>query len=157
LRVFAWLGSVARLPDPRPGPLQRLGSLLPGGFVVSSWPEPVVRHVSRDRPALDLPSLDEGAAVLVAAGDGEADRLLRPLASVLGTAPRTAVPPTPLGPAWWGTERLVEAVAYPSAPGELAARLDTEITLESCRWCGERVASSPCPFCGSTREGERPP
>lgn len=150
LRVFAWVGSVARLPDPRPGPLQRLGSLLPsGGFIVSSWPEPSVRHIRR---RWDAPRLAGEAAVLVAAKEG-AERLLGPLSGVLSGAPRREVAPTPLGPAWWGTSRLVEAVAYPTALAELGARLETEIALDSCRWCGEWIASDPCPFCGSAREG----
>ena len=109
----------------------------------------MVRHARRE---WDGPPLGEDAELLIA-GAEDAARLLAPLAGLLDGLPRRTVAPTPLGPSWWGTERLVEAVAYPRALDEIAAELDAEINLEPCAWCGEPVASSPCPFCGAVRGG----
>jgi hypothetical protein len=47
----------------------------------------------------------------------------------------------------WGVTHVVEAVEYPLAVEELGARLARRLAVRRCAWCGEAIASRPCPFC----------
>ncbi len=60
------------------------------------------------------------------------------------------VPVPEHGPTWWRTDRLVEAVAYPSDVAALAGRLAAGLEARRCRWCVEPIAAAPCPFCGAS-------
>lgn len=144
---LAWLGTVARLRSPRPRLLDRLRSSLPGGaFVVRAGAEPAVLRGGHDR-RLSLDDVYPQAHVAVTTGGPEAGRWLGPrLAEAFGGAPLSSVPPTSDGPAWWGTGRLVEAVAYPIDVAVLAD--DLFARARPCRWCGAPVLGAPCPACG---------
>jgi hypothetical protein len=156
LHVFAWLGNLAGLSDPAPSLLQRASSLLPGSaFGVSSWPKPSVRRLSRGDESVPVPESDQPLGLAVAPAEGDAEWVGRALEPALGGPPVVEVEATPHGPAWWGTGQLVEAVAYPLKPTPVAKRLLKGLELRKCQWCGETIASAPCPLCGAA--GERQP
>jgi uncharacterized membrane protein YfcA len=145
LAAVAWLGSAAGLRDPRPPAHLRLLSLAPGtGFlVVAGGHEPAV-HRARAR-SLDLqPS--PATTVAVSARRADPERLATAVPQLVGL-PSVAVAPTPAGPSWWGTGRLVEAVVYPSDPDGLARDLLGRLDPWDCAWCGQQIAASPCPCC----------
>src|SRR5680860_557953 len=94
-------------------------------------------------------------------GHGIGDRLHQPSSSPPPRAERGCVetsrggmPPTarfdatPLGPRWWGTARLVEAIAYPVDVPVTARRITQNLSPFLCRWCAEAIATRHCPFCG---------
>ena len=149
LHVFTWLGSVTGLSTPAPTFGQHIASLTPGSaFAVSSHPEPAVHRIGGGE-GVPVPQLTRPARLAVAPrGSGGADWIRDTLNPALGGLELRRVEPTPGGQTWWGTGKLVEAVAYPldarTLTGELVARLDPW----TCRWCHELVASSPCPLCG---------
>jgi hypothetical protein len=149
LHVFTWLASVTGLSTPAPSFGQHLASLGPGSaFGVSSWPEPSVHRLHGEGPGVPVPELTRPSRLAVAPRTERADWVANALNPALGGLELRRVEPTPGGPAWWGTSKLVEAVAYPldvhALVGELVARLDPW----TCRWCRELVARSPCPLCG---------
>jgi hypothetical protein len=151
---LGWLRSVSKLERPRPRLVQHAASYLPWSrFVAYSHPEPAVQRISRSevRPSLPL-ELPPGEHALVYApwtdGEGWVENVL---SRALDLVPRI-VEPSPHAPSWWDTDRVVEAVVHPADMGELGARLAARLELHGCRWCGELVASSPCPFCGSAGE-----
>jgi hypothetical protein len=149
LHAFTWLGSVAGLSTPAPSFAQHLASLAPGSaFGVSSYPEPGVSRLHRDGPTVPVPELEGLHRLVVAPRAGEADWILSSLNPALGNLEVRRVEPTPRGPEWWGTSKLVESVAIPldveRIVGELVAGLDPW----ACRWCRELVGRSPCPLCG---------
>lgn len=148
LAWFAWLGSVKGLREPSPSVIQHASSWVPGSdFGVSSWPEPSVRRLTRSDRGVPVPGLERPSALVVAARDERSTWVAETLAPALGLAPRD-LGPTAGGRAWWGTERLVEAVVHPADPEELATRVATALPWWICRWCGEVAAAEPCPFCG---------
>ena len=144
-----WAASPAS-STPAPSFGQHVASLSPGSaFGVSSYPEPSVHRLGgepRRRPA----AADRAA---VAAGRRAARRRRRAGCATSST-PRSAgsrcaqIEPTPGGPQWWGTGKLVEAVAYPVDVERLAAELTAALDPWICRWCRELIARSPCPLCG---------
>jgi hypothetical protein len=149
LHVFTWLASVTGLSTPAPSFGQHLASLTPGSaFAVSSWPEPAVHRLRGDGSGVPVPQLTRPSRLVVAPRVERADWVLDTINPALGGLEVRRVEPTPGGPDWWGTAKLVEAVAYPldvrALVGELVARLDPW----TCRWCRELVARSPCPLCG---------
>jgi hypothetical protein len=149
LQVFAWLGSVTGLSNPAPSFGQHLASLAPGSaFGVSSYPEPAVHRLSGDGAGVPVPQLTRPSRLAVAAHVERTDWIVNTLNPALGGLEVRRVESTPAGPKFWGTSKLVEAVAYPvdvrGLVGELVARLDPW----TCRWCRELVAWSPCPLCG---------
>jgi hypothetical protein len=149
LHVFTWLGSVAGLSQPQPSFGQHLASLSPGSaFAVTSWPEPAVHRLHGDGPGVPVPELTRPARLVVAPRTDRAAWALDAVNPALGGLEVRRVEPTPRGADYWGTAKLVEAVAHPldvrALVGELVARLDPW----TCRWCRELVARSPCPLCG---------
>src|ERR687895_1766575 len=149
LHVFTWLGSVAGLSNPAPSFGQHLASLAPGSaFGVSSFPEPAVHRLHGDGPGVPVPQLERPSRLAVAPRADRAGWILDEVNPALGGLEVRRVGPTAGGPGFWGTPKLVEAVAVPldtrALVGELVARLEPW----TCRWCRELVARSPCPLCG---------
>lgn len=143
-----WLRSVASLREPSPTLGMHLASYLPrSAFAVCSWSDPPVRRLrDRDRGLPPPPVDGRRMAVAIASRDGDVGWVREVVVPALGRPPVVEVPPTPTGPEWWGTSQLVEAVAYPLEVSELLAAARRQIGLV-CRWCGEKIASPPCPFC----------
>ena len=157
LHHFAWLGSVRGLSEPAPALTQHVASWWPGSeFAASSWPEPAVRRLTKAERGVPVPELPGPAGLVYARQQAEAGWVTGVLASDLGLE-AVEVAPTAHGPTWWGTDKLVEAVAYPSDPAALATRLAEGLDARPCRWCGELVAAEPCPFCGVTDHAEPDP
>jgi hypothetical protein len=148
LHVFTWLGSVSGLSVPAPTLAQHLASLSPGSaFGVSSYPEPSVHKLGRDGAGIPLPRIDRPSRLAVSDHGGSA-AWARTVNAALGGLEVRTVEPTPNGPSWWGTGKLVESVAYPVDVERLAAELAQAADPWTCRWCRELIARSPCPMCG---------
>ena len=148
LHVFTWLGSVSGLSTPAPSLSQHLASLTPGSaFGVSSYPEPTVHRIGRDLPGVPLPRIERPTRLAVSdhGGDGA---WIGAVNAALGDLEVREVDPTPNGPSWWGTGKLVESVAYPVDIEALAQELTAAADPWTCRWCRELIARSPCPMCG---------
>jgi hypothetical protein len=149
LHVFTWLGSVSGLSAPAPTFGQHLASLGPhSAFGVSSWPEPSVHKLSAGEPGVPLPEISRPSRMVVAPRNGDAAWARETISRALGELPVADVEPTPNGPSWWGTSKVVESVVFPVDVAELADELVAELEPWMCRWCRELIASSPCPLCG---------
>jgi hypothetical protein len=149
LHVFTWLGSVSGLSAPAPTFGQHLASLGPNSaFGVSSWPEPSVHKLSAGEPGVPLPEIARPSRMVVAPRAGDAAWARVTVNRALGGLPVAEVEPTPNGPSWWGTGKVVESVVFPVDVAQLAAELLAEIEPWLCRWCRELIAGSPCPLCG---------
>jgi hypothetical protein len=149
LHVFTWLGSVSGLSNPQPSFGQHVASLGPrSAFGVSSWPEPSVHKLEPGKATVPLPQIARPSRMVVAPRGGDAEWAMKIVNRELGGLPVAEVAPTPGGPAWWGTSKLVESVVYPVDVPELVAELVDELEPWVCRWCRELVASAPCPLCG---------
>jgi hypothetical protein len=149
LHVFTWLGSVTGLSSPAPSFGQHVASLSPGSaFAVSSWPEPAVHRLKGDGTAIPLPELTRPSRLAVAPRAEQADWILNTVNPALGNLEVRRLEPTPRGADWWGTAKLVEAVAYPLDVRALSGHLVATLDPWTCRWCRELVARSPCPLCG---------
>ena len=149
LHVFTWLGSVTGLSSPAPSFGQHLASLSPGSaFGVSSFPEPAVHRLGGDGPGVPLPEIARPSRLALAPRSDRESWIVDAVNPALGGLEVRRIEPTPGGPGFWGTPKLVEAVVYPldtrALVGELVARLEPW----TCRWCRELVARSPCPLCG---------
>jgi hypothetical protein len=148
LHVFTWLGSVSGLSVPAPTLGQHMASLSPGSaFGVSSYPEPSVHKLSRDGAGVPLPRIERPSRLAVSDHGGNVT-WVHTVNAALGGLELRMVEPTPNGPSWWGTGKLVESVAYPVDVSTLAAELAQAADPWTCRWCRELIARSPCPICG---------
>jgi hypothetical protein len=149
LHVFTWLGSVSGLSAPAPSFGQHLASLGPNSaFGVSSWPEPSVQKLTSGEPGVPLPEITRPSRMVVAPRNGDTAWARETVNRALGGLPVAEVEPTPHGPSWWGTSKVVESVVFPIDAAELAADLLAELEPWVCRWCRELIARSPCPLCG---------
>jgi hypothetical protein len=149
LHVVTWLGSVTGLSTPAPSFGQHVASLAPGSaFAVSSYPEPAVHRIGGSRSAVPLPLLERPSRLVVAARDGDVDWIAHTVNPALGGLESRQVEPTPGGQKWWGTGKLVEAVAFPVDVERLTTELSAALDPWVCRWCRELIARSPCPLCG---------
>lgn len=149
LYVLAWAGSVAGLQHPSVSLLHHARSLLPGSaFAIGLQPESFVRPISRSKRSVPLAICDHPLELLVAStGQADLSWMLDVVVPALGGVPVREIPPTMHGPQWWGTSRLVEAVGVPSSL-EWLAQATLSGPLAPCVWCGEKIFSVPCPFCG---------
>lgn len=154
LVVVAWLSSVSGLKQPAPSVLQHLGSLSPrSSYVVMLQPERAVLRSGRAQRDLPLHKADRPMELVVAAREGEDPSwLTETLSSLLGRLPIRSVAASRHAAQWWGTSRVVEAVAYPSDLPQLAHELAREQRLRLCGWCSEAIASTPCPFCRNAEQ-----
>jgi len=150
LVVLAWLGSVSKLGKPSPSMGQHILSMWPtSSFAVSFWPEPTVKTLRKKDRTLPLPTTFRPMMLATAARDGaDATWVEEVILPGLGMPPTARFDPTPLGPRWWGTQRLVEAVAYPVDVPVIARRITQSLSPFLCRWCGDAIATRHCPFCG---------
>jgi hypothetical protein len=150
LHILTWLGSVTGLKHPTPSLGQHVASLTPGSaFGVSSFPEPAVHKLQNGQPSVPLPPLVRPSRLVYAPRNGGDERWITHAVNPgLGTLPTLRVEATPGGPAYWGTNKLVEAVVVPADPDGLAAELLQTVDAWACRWCEELIARSPCPMCG---------
>ena len=149
LHVFTWLGSVTGLSTPAPSFGQHVASLTPGSaFAVSSWPEPAVHRLKGDGTGIPVPQIARPSRLAVAPRAGHAEWILDTVNPALGNLEVRRLEPTPRGADWWGTGKLVEAVAYPLDVRALVGQLIATLDPWTCRWCRELVARSPCPLCG---------
>jgi hypothetical protein len=148
LHVFTWLGSVSGLSVPAPTIGQHVASLSPGSsFGVSSYPEPSVHKLGRDGVGVPLPRIERPSRLAVSDQGGNV-AWVHAVNAALGDLEVRTVEPTPNGPSWWGTGKLVESVAYPVDVQRLGAELAQAADPWTCRWCRELIARSPCPMCG---------
>lgn len=149
LVVIAWLGSVAGLSTPAPSLWQHLVSAWPrSAFGVSFWPEPSVRLLTNKDRSVPVPTSYRPTMLAVSSHDGDAHWVKEVVGPALGSPPLKKVEPTPLGPKWWGTTKLTEAVAYPVDVPVIARRITEGQRTFLCRWCAEAIACDHCPFCG---------
>lgn len=149
LHVFTWLGSVSGLSSPSPSLGQHMASLTPGtSFGVSSWPQPSVHKLKGNAATVPLPQIQRPSRLAIAPRSGDPTWIRGPVNAALGHLSIREVEPTPHGPTWWGTGKLVESVAYPIDVEDLAAELGAALAPWVCRWCRELVARTPCPLCG---------
>jgi hypothetical protein len=150
LLVVAWLASVSKLDQPSPSLAQHLASMWPASaFGVSFWPEPSVKTLRKKDRTVPLPTTFRPMMLATAARDGGDPTWIEEVVLPgLGMPPTARFDPTPLGPRWWGTSRLVEAVAYPVDVPVTARRITHELSPFLCRWCGEAIVARHCPFCG---------
>lgn len=154
LLVLACVGSVAGLRHPAVSLLHHARSALPwSSFGVGLQPEAFVQPLARGSQGLPLDPPVESIELLVAPSESaDLTWIVDDVAPALGGVPVRQIPATIHGPAWWGTSRLVEAVGVPTDLKALAeAVLPHDVA--PCRWCGEPIATSPCPFCGDAGQG----
>ncbi len=148
LQAITWLGSVGGLSTPAPTLAQHITSFGPGtAFAVTSFPELAVHRLSKAAPEISLPPVERPSRLAVCDHGGDASWMLGSVAGALDVEVRE-VAPTPAGPKWWGTGKLVEAVLYPTDVQALVRELLAGAETWTCRWCNEVVAGSPCPMCG---------
>jgi hypothetical protein len=155
---IAQLGSVANLRHPTPSLSQHVASWVRrSSFGISWWPQPSVHRLrSKDRGVpLPIAAAWTGApltsaAISVPEGASRAwfSEVVFP---TLGTTSLVEVPPTPLRQRYWGTRRVVDAVAYSPDLEALRSHVFDGRYAAHCRWCGEAVSSDVCPFCGMDR------
>lgn len=155
-KVMAVLGTLAGLEHVPVSVGEHLISLVPGTvhLVVTGAHGRVVR-VRRRRLQLPLPGPSPHLGLLVAAGRRGDDESVRQTLAATGWAPRTAtVEPTTLGPRWWGTDRLVEVVLYPTHEARVHGAMRHLPAVITCSWCDRRTPRLPCVFCGATPSSE---
>jgi len=149
LRVVTWLGSVTGLSQPAPSFGQHVASLAPGSaFAVTSHPAPAVHRLGGKRAGVPLPGVERPSRLVVAPAGGDLAWMLQTVNPALGGLELRRVEATPGGAEWWGTAKLVEAVAYPIDLDRLCAEMTAQLDPWTCRWCRELIARSPCPLCG---------
>lgn len=150
LLVLAWLGGVSKLDRPSPSLAQHLASMWPtSAFGVSFWPEPSVKTLRKKDRTVSLPTTFRPMMLATAAREGgDMTWIEEVILPGLGMPPTARFDATPLGPRWWGTPRLVEAIAYPVDVPVTARRITQNVSPFLCRWCAEAIATRHCPFCG---------
>lgn len=158
LHTITWLGSVTGLKHPAPSLGQHVSSLTPGSaFAVTSFPEPAVHRVRGGDAGIPLPEIHRPSRLVIAARNGDEEWLTGPVNEGLGGLPVLSLEPTPQGPRYWSTSKLVEGVVCPVDADALAAEIMQTAEAWACRWCGELIARSPCPLCGHRARPRRLP
>ena len=72
-----------------------------------------MHRLGGSRAAVPLPQLTRPSRLVVAPRDGDVAWMRDVVHPALGQLEVRQVEPTPGGKKWWGTGKLVEAVAYP--------------------------------------------
>jgi hypothetical protein len=152
IHQITWLNSVSSLKHPAPSLGQHVSSLAPGrAFGVSSYPQPAVHRLKAGELGVPVPPVTRPSRLVVAA------RLTGPVNAALGGLPVLQLDPTPQGPSYWSTGKLVEGIVCPVDVDALAAEIMQSAEAWACRWCGELIARSPCPLCGHRARPRRLP
>lgn len=145
----AFLGSVSRLAHGAPTLTQHARSLLPGArFVAVGAPDPEVRSLRRSEFHLPLPDRPGHFVLQVAPHDAEPDVVARVTEHLGGRFDVRRAEPTPSGPSYWGTTKLVEFALHPADPDAVVSSAASTAPDLACHWCSELVAGPTCPFCG---------
>lgn len=153
MAVLAWVGSVNGVRGLGPSVVQSAMSMVPGtSFGISLTPEPVVRRLSKKDLAVPVPDTEGALEVVVAAREHNPEWVSGFVEPTFSGHPIRDVEQPEGSPAWWGTRRLVEVVAYATDPAALAARVIRGLRRSTCEWCGETIASAACPFCRQPRK-----
>ena len=153
LLIYTWMGSVAGLSNPSPSLMQHVVSLWPPtAFGVSLQPEPLIKRLTPKDRSMPFPTSYRPMSLAVSAhGSGDAEWVREVVAPGLGNPPVKDVEPAHGSSRWWGTSRLVEAVAYPIDVPVVARRMVQGLSRSLCKWCGELIGSDRCPFCALER------
>jgi len=153
LIIYTWMGSVAGLSKPAPSLMQHVASLWPPtAFGVSLQPDPMIKRLTPNDRAMPFPTSYRPMSLAVSAhGSGDAEWVKEVVVPGLGTPPVKEVAPAPGSARWWGTAKLVEAVAYPIDVPVVARRMVQGLSRSLCKWCGELIGSDRCPFCALDR------
>jgi len=153
LIIYTWMGSVAGLSKPSPSLAQHAISLWPPtAFGVSLQPEPLIKRLTPKDRSMPFPTSYRPMSLAVSAhGSGDGEWVREVVAPGLGNPPVKEVEPAPGSSRWWGTSRLVEAVAYPIDVPVVARRMVQGLSRSLCKWCGELIGSTRCPFCALER------
>lgn len=150
---LTWVPSVSGLTEPAPSVLQHARSALPGtSWLVSSWPEPSIRHLSADDPP-PIPRPTQPVGVAMADLDGERQWVTEVVTPHLADAVGVEVDPPWDTVQWWGTKRVTQVVLYPRSIPALTGALATHIDPGLCTWCRRWVGSTTCPWCELPRSG----
>jgi hypothetical protein len=158
IHTITWLGTVTGLKHPAPSLGQHVSSLAPGtAFAVTSFPQPAVHRVRQGEAGVPLPRIERPSRLVVAARNGDDEWLTGPVNQALGGLPVLRIEPTPQGPAYWSTGKVVEGAVCPVDVDALAAEIMQTAEAWACRWCGELIARSPCPLCGHRARPRRLP
>lgn len=154
LAVVSWLGTLTGLKEPAPSVLQHVASWSPSSaFGVVLSPNPAIVRADGAGRSLPLEPPARPMELVVSPQDGaDPAWLVANTQKALGPLRTATVAATKHGASWWGTSRLVEAVAYPSDVAELAQTLARRRRLRLCSWCSEMIASAVCPFCRSAQD-----
>ena len=153
LIIYTWMGSVAGLSKPSPSLAQHAVSLWPPtAFGVSLQPEPLIKRLTPKDRTMPFPTSYRPMSLAVSAhGSGDGEWVREVVAPGLGNPPVKEVDPAPASSRWWGTSRLVEAVAYPIDVPVVARRMVQGLSRSLCKWCGELIGTARCPFCALER------
>lgn len=155
MTVLAWLRSVTGLERPAPSMAQHLRSHAPGAAfaVVLNGSRSGVHTLGKKRSRPNLPKRDGSVGVAVADSGADLDWLRTTCQRWVPDADVHRIQPSPLATRYWGSAPHAEAVVFPVDLGlVLSASRNRSDPAEPCRWCGEAVTSSTCPFCGSVQE-----
>jgi hypothetical protein len=153
LLVYAWMSSVAGLSTPTPSLAQHAASLWPTtSFGVTLQPDPLIKRLTKSDRSLPFPTSYRPMCLALSAGaGGDVDWVTGVVGPGLGSPPVKQVDPMPGAARWWGTSKLVEAVAYPIDVPVVARRITQDLARGLCNWCGELIGGDRCPFCGLDR------
>ena len=153
LIIYTWMGSVAGLNKPSPSLAQHVISWWPPTvFCVSLQPEPHIKRLTPKDRSMPFPTSYRPMSLAVSAhGSGDTEWVREVVAPGLGNPPVKEIGPAPGSSRWWGTSRLVEAVAYPIDVPVVARRMVQGLSRSLCKWCGELIGTTRCPFCALER------
>jgi hypothetical protein len=147
----AWVRSVSSLEHIDVPLKTHLASYLPGGFMVTAAPQPAVYRISGQQQVMNLDIRPaEPILLLVSNEGGDMNWLQRHLVAALRPSSVKFAPRQPLAPAFWGTQRYVEFVAFSGHPETLTHSLRS-LVAQPCPWCGEPSPIQTCPFCGMSK------
>jgi hypothetical protein len=151
--TLAWTDRVAALRHVGTSMAQNAIAMVPGtSFGVSLTPEPVVRRLTRKDLAVPVPETRGPLEVVVAGRESNPEWVADFVEPAFVEHAVRDVELPEGSPAWWGTRRVVEVVAYPTDARSLVGRVTRGLRRSSCGWCGEAIASAVCPFCRQPRK-----
>ncbi|MDT0304123.1 hypothetical protein [Streptomonospora wellingtoniae] len=155
-----WLRNVANLATIPISVPQHLGSFAPGvTYLALCSPLPQVARVPKGETAARLPFRPQDPLQVLYSSGPQTDtsafeqQFLAPLQAVAARR----LPPQPLGPAYWGSPKYAEFVAFSAHPRALTEPART-VRPATCSWCGEPTIVPVCRFCGAanTLPAQRP-